>query len=90
MSIAFSITLKRRGGHMRAILGGIERHIRVPEFANRTGLAQATVRKKIARREIAYHKAGRCVVIPESEVARVLGDRRDPVSLMAQDVADAV
>ena len=74
---------------MRAMLGSIERHIRVPEFANRTGLAQATVRKKIARREIAYHKAGRCVVIPESEVARVLGDRRDPVSLLAQDVDGA-
>jgi len=58
-----------------------ERHIRVPEFASRTGLAPATVRKKIARREIAYHKAGRCVVIPESEVARVLGARRNPIAL---------
>lgn len=62
----------------------IERHIRVPEFAIRTGLAQATVRKKIARREIAYHKAGRCVVIPESEVSRVLGDRREPISIASR------
>ncbi len=61
----------------------IERHIRVPEFGSRTGLALATVRKKIARREIAYHKVGRCVVIPESEVARVLGERREPASLMS-------
>lgn len=74
---------------MGATLSSIERHIRVPEFASRTGLAQATVRKKIARREIAYHKAGRCVVIPESEVARVLGDRRDPVTIVAQEVDGA-
>ncbi|MDR4469836.1 MAG: helix-turn-helix domain-containing protein [Nitrospira sp.] len=67
----------------------IERHIRVEEFANRTGLAQATIRKKIARREIAFHKAGRAVVIPESEVARVLGERHDPVSLMAEPVDGA-
>ncbi|UVT19826.1 MAG: helix-turn-helix domain-containing protein [Nitrospira sp.] len=63
----------------------IERHIRVPEFASRTGLAQATVRKKIARREIAYHKAGRCVVIPESEIERVLGERREPISIALPD-----
>jgi excisionase family DNA binding protein len=65
-----------------------ERHIRVPEFAARTGLAQATVRKKIAKREIAYHKAGRCVVIPESEVARVLGRRRDPVCSTSEMLPD--
>ncbi len=64
-----------------------ERHIRVPEFVSRTGLAPATVRKKIARREIAYHKIGRCVVIPESEVARVLGERRDPISIVPDGAA---
>lgn len=72
---------------MSAIIKSNERHIRVPEFAIRTGLAQATVRKKIARREISYYKAGRCVVIPESEIARVLGVRREPVSLSSQDGA---
>lgn len=72
---------------MKSILASIERHIRVPEFVHRTGLAPATVRKKIARREIAYHKIGRCVVIPESEVARVLGERRDPVSIVPDGAA---
>lgn len=63
----------------------IERHIRVPEFASRTGLAQATVRKKITMREIAYHKVGRCMVIPESEVVRVLGQRREPISISSHN-----
>lgn len=72
---------------MSAISKANERHIRVPEFVSRTGLAPATVRKKIARREIAYHKVGRCVVIPESEVARLLGQRREPILLMLEDGA---
>lgn len=70
---------------MSAIIKASERYIRVPEFVSRTGLAPATVRKKIARREISYHKVGRCVVIPESEVVRVLDKRREAVSLTPEE-----
>lgn len=57
----------------------IERHIRVEEFAHRVGYSIATIRKKIARREIGYRKCGRIIAIPESEVGRLLGDYRPPV-----------
>ena len=58
-----------------------ERHIRVDEFANRTGYKIPTVRKMITRREISYRKVGRIIAIPESELARVLGDLREAVAL---------
>ena len=51
----------------------IERHIRVEEFAHRSGYAIPTIRKKIARREIAYRKVGRMITIPESELTKLLG-----------------
>lgn len=63
------------------ILQSIERHIRVGEFANRSGYAIPTIRKKLARREIAYRKVGRIISIPESELARLLGELREPVVL---------
>jgi|CXWL01.1.fsa_nt_gi hypothetical protein len=59
----------------------IERHIRVEEFANRSGYAIPTIRKKIARREIAYRKVGRIITIPESELARLLGELREVIAL---------
>ena len=65
-------------GHMGAV---IERHIRVQEFADRSGYAIPTIRKKIARREIAYRKVGRIITIPESELTRILGELREPVAL---------
>jgi predicted DNA-binding transcriptional regulator AlpA len=58
----------------------IERHLRVEEFAHLCGYSIATIRKKIARREIGYRKCGRIIAIPESEVARILGNYRAPVS----------
>jgi excisionase family DNA binding protein len=65
-----------------------ERHIRIPEFARRTGLATGTVRKFVVQRRIAFHKIGRCVVIPESEVLRLLGERREPINLMGRSTTD--
>ena len=59
----------------------IERHMRVEEFANLVGYSIATIRKKIARREIGYRKCGRIIAIPEGEVARLLGEYRPPVGL---------
>ena len=56
-----------------------ERHMRVEEFARLTGYKITTIRKKILRREISYRKVGRIVIIPESEVDRLLGELRPAV-----------
>ena len=50
-----------------------ERHIRVQEFAHRSGYAIPTIRKKIANGEILFRKVGRILAIPESELARLMG-----------------
>lgn len=51
----------------------MERHYRVSEVAEMTGLATATIRKKLGRREVAYRKGARAVTIPESEVNKLMG-----------------
>ena len=51
----------------------VERHFRVAEVAELSGLAVGSIRRKLARRELGFRKAGRAVLIPESEVARLLG-----------------
>jgi excisionase family DNA binding protein len=58
-----------------------ERVLRVVEFARATGYKVSTIRKKLFRREIGYHKVGRIIVIPESEVTRLLGRLHEPVNL---------
>lgn len=57
-----------------------ERHMRVDEFADRIGYSIATIRKKIARREIAYRKVGRIITIPESSLTKLLGDLTEAVT----------
>jgi excisionase family DNA binding protein len=64
----------------RNLIQSIERHIRVEEFANRSGYSIPTIRKKISRREIAYRKVGRIITIPESELVRLLGELHEPIS----------
>lgn len=51
----------------------MERHYRVSEVAEMTGLAMATIRKKLARREVGYRKGARALTIPESEVTKLMG-----------------
>ena len=58
-----------------------ERKLRVSEFAKSVGYKASTIRKKLLRREISYHKIGRIIVIPESEVDRLLADFRPRVQL---------
>ena len=58
-----------------------ERKLRIPEFAESVGYKPSTIRKKLLRREIAYHKIGRISVIPESEVDRLLADLRPRVPI---------
>ena len=53
-----------------------ERQFRIDEFAKAVGYRPSTVRKKILRREISFHKVGRIITIPESEVHRLLQDFR--------------
>jgi excisionase family DNA binding protein len=60
---------------------GKELLLRLPDFARATGYKVSTIRKKIFRREISYHKVGRIIVIPESEVTRLLGRLHEPVNL---------
>jgi hypothetical protein len=59
----------------------MERHLRVEEVARLTGYSIASVRKKLARREIGYRKIGRIIAIPERELARLLGEYRPPVEM---------
>ena len=56
-----------------------EKHIRVAEFAERSGYEVSTVRKKLQQRLIGYRKCGRIVLIPESELERVMGAYHPPV-----------
>lgn len=51
----------------------IERHLRVAEVARLTGLSVAAIRHRVGLRQIAYRKPSRAILIPESEVARLLG-----------------
>ena len=48
--------------------------LRVEEFARRVHYKVSTIRKKLHRREISFHRVGRMILIPESEVDRLLRD----------------
>jgi hypothetical protein len=63
----------------------IERSYRLNELAPLTGYTVASLRKKILRRELGYRKIGRIVVIPESEVKRLLGEYRPPIACKERD-----
>ena len=56
-----------------------ERMLRIDEVAQRTGYKEATIRKKIRRRELGYHKVGRIISIPEAEVERLTSDYHPPI-----------
>jgi excisionase family DNA binding protein len=58
---------------MEQVTRAIEKHYRVDEAAQLTGLAVISIRRKIAHRQIGFRKAGRAVLIPESEVMKLLG-----------------
>jgi hypothetical protein len=60
--------------------GFVEKHYRVAEVAELTGLAVATIRKRIARREVGFSKGVRAITIPESEVRKLLGVYHQPVA----------
>lgn len=66
----------------------IEQHYRPAEVASLTGLAIATIRRRILRREIGCRRAGRAVLIPASEVARLLGPYRAPVVAATEPASD--
>lgn len=61
----------------------MEKHYRVNEVAQLTGLAVATIRKKVLRREIGYRKGSRAVLIPASEIEKLLGSYRPAIELGA-------
>lgn len=58
-----------------------ERKYRIKEAAVIAGCAEATLRKAILRKEIGYFKGKRMVLIPESEVQRLIGKYHPPVSV---------
>jgi excisionase family DNA binding protein len=51
----------------------LEKHYRPLEVEELTGLSLATIRKRILRREIAFRRAGRAILIPQSEVEKMIG-----------------
>jgi hypothetical protein len=59
----------------------IEKHYRLAVVSDLSGYSVAALRKKILRREIGFRKHTRIITIPESEVARVLGEYRPPIGL---------
>ena len=61
------------------------KNLRIQEFSERVGYRVSTVRKKIFNREIDSIKVGRIVLIPESEVARLLKDFRPRVEIEASE-----
>ena len=57
----------------------MERHYRVKEVSEMTGLAVSTIRKKLTQREVSFRKSVRAVMIPESEVRKLLGEFRPAI-----------
>ena len=59
---------------------GSDRLLTVAEVATRLGLTQATIRRRIFERRIAYCKVGRSVRIPQEIVEKIIAECwRDPV-----------
>jgi excisionase family DNA binding protein len=56
----------------------------VVQVSERLGVRPVTVRKKLARRELACVKIGRRVLIPESEIQRLITEGTIPA--LAQDL----
>ncbi|MBX3349671.1 MAG: helix-turn-helix domain-containing protein [Nitrospira sp.] len=57
-----------------------ERLLTVVEAATRLGLKEATIRRRILERKIAYCKVGRAVRLPQEEIERMIKESwRDPV-----------
>ena len=52
----------------------LERNYPINEFARIVGYKESTVRRKLYEREITYKRVGRILVIPESEVRRLLSN----------------
>lgn len=59
----------------------LEKQFRLHEASELSGHSVASLRKKIARRELGSFKVGRLVTVPQSELRRLLGDYRPPVNL---------
>jgi len=51
----------------------IEQHRRIREVVELTGLKEQTLRRMVRDREVGFRKVGRCILIPESEVQKLLG-----------------
>lgn len=62
----------------------IERHYRVPECAQLSGLRESTWRKWILLGKVSYAKVGGATCIPESELRRILEQGRVPARQAAQ------
>ncbi len=60
----------------------LEKQYRLHEASEVCGYSVAALRKKIFRRELGYIKTGRIITIPESELARLLGEFRPSVSAL--------
>ncbi|MCA9469576.1 MAG: excisionase family DNA-binding protein [Nitrospira sp.] len=63
-------------------------NLRVSEFAELVGYQVSTIRKKIYKREIDSFKVGRLILIPRSEVGRLLKDFRPRIELSPTPSAD--
>ena len=63
-------------------------NLRVSEFAELVGYQVSTIRKKIYKREIDSFKVGRLILIPRSEVGRLLKDFRPRIELSNIPSAD--
>jgi len=62
-----------------------QENLRIAAFAKRVGYEVSTIRKKVWRRELNSIKVGRLVLIPESEVDRLLADFRPRVEIKGDE-----
>ena len=60
-------------------------NLRIAAFAKRVGYTQSTIRKKVWKRELDSIKVGRLVLIPATEVDRLLADFRPRIEIKGDE-----
>jgi hypothetical protein len=58
-----------------------ERLLPIPAFSDRVGMSVAWTRKRVQARDVAYVRIGRRIVIPESEIARIISEGLTPAKV---------
>jgi excisionase family DNA binding protein len=57
----------------------MEQYLRVHEVASRVRKDVSSIRRAIAKGQLGFRRCGRILLIPESELSRILGEYHPPV-----------